>query len=78
MQEEIKFRKGLHNRTKLILEAAKLKYKEAYGFLANPKLTARHNAYNQIGIMPCWHFFTRPTNMAYQNLTAKTTKKTQP
>ena len=69
------FRKSLHNRVNLIRISVEKKYENAYGFIANPKLTARHNAYNQIGLMPRWFYFSRPTNLAFHDLTRQSTVK---
>ena len=45
-----------------------LKIKQAYGFVANPNISVRHNACLQLACMPCWYYFNRPKNLAFHNL----------
>ena len=39
-----------------------------YGYVADPWLSARRNAINQLAIMPEWLYFSRPSNIAFHNL----------
>ena len=46
----------------------------AYGFVADPFKTKRHNAYDILCNMPCWYYFGRPSNTAFHNFCEKDTK----
>ena len=59
----------------MIRQTVSRTYANAYGFIANPKLNARHNAFIQLGNMPCWFYHSRPTNMAFHDLTRPSTVK---
>ena len=39
-----------------------------YGFIADYKKTATHNAAIRLATMPAWLYFCRPTNLAFHNL----------
>ena len=53
----------------MICSAIKHKLLLAYGFNANPHLTAQHNASIQLGNMLAWFYFDRPRNLAFHDLT---------
>ena len=53
-KEELKYIKIMFNQIKLIKNSILSQYKHAYGFIANQKLNARHNASIQLQCMPCW------------------------
>ena len=44
-----------------------------YGFCVDPKISIHENCCNITGNLPCWFYFTQPTNMSCHNL--KTTTK---
>jgi hypothetical protein len=46
-----------------------LEIEAAYGFVADYKLSARHNAYIALATMPVWLYHGRPTMMAFHDLT---------
>ena len=41
-----------------------------YGFVADPNLTNKHNAYLYLSHMPAWFYFSRLTNTAFHDLTS--------
>jgi hypothetical protein len=43
----------------------------AFGFVADPNLSTRHNASLYLAQMPTWQYFERPTTMAFHNLTTR-------
>ena len=45
-----------------------------YGFVADPSLSARHNACIVLAKMPVWYFFARPSNLGFHDLTQEGTK----
>ena len=54
----------------MILSSIKVKIIEAYGFIADPKLTINHNANIQLGKMLAWYYFDRPRHLAYHDMTS--------
>ena len=46
-----------------------------YGHMSDPTKTRNHNAYNYLEQMPAWHYFTRPTNIAFHDLTKEKNSK---
>ena len=49
------------------------KIAEAYGCIPHPALTPSHNASIQLRNMPLWYYHSRATNMAFHDLTPKST-----
>jgi hypothetical protein len=45
--------------------------KAAFGFVADPCLSTKHNASNYLATMPLWLYFQRPTTMAFHDLTTR-------
>jgi hypothetical protein len=43
----------------------------AFGFVADPCLSTKHNASNYLSTMPLWLYFQRPTTMAFHDLTTR-------
>ena len=41
----------------------------AFGWIADPTKSLRHNAHLRLASMPSWYYFDRPTNIAYHDLT---------
>jgi hypothetical protein len=48
-----------------------LEIEAAYGFVADYKLSARHNASIDLATMPVWLYHGRPTRMAFHDLTTR-------
>jgi hypothetical protein len=43
----------------------------AFGFVANPNLSTRHNASLYLAQIPTWQYFESPTTMAFHDLTTR-------
>jgi hypothetical protein len=43
----------------------------AFGFVANPGRSTRHNASLYLAQMPTWQYFERPTTMSFHDLTTR-------
>ena len=46
-----------------------------YGFAADPSLPIKQNVCVQLAKMPTWHYFNRPTNLSFHDLTLEDTEK---
>ena len=46
-----------------------------YGFTADPRKTIKHNAYEYLKKMPTWYYFTKPSNIAFHDLTQDSKNK---
>ena len=45
-----------------------------YRFVANPKISTKHNAYLVLCEIPCWYYFGQPTNTVFHNFFKPNTK----
>ena len=54
----------------MITTAIRRNVKNAYGFIADPKLTTSHNANLQLGKMLSWFYFDRPRHLAFHDMTS--------
>ena len=48
--------------------AIQLRFRKAYGWLANPLFTSLHNAVITLGGTPSWFYFDNPSHIAFHNL----------
>ena len=53
---------------KSIVARTKQSIIEKYGFVADYRLSTSHNVSIELGRMPSWLYFSRPTNIAFHNL----------
>ena len=60
---------AIENRRKQIIDSIRERIRSSYGFVANYELSIRHNAYNHLSKMPTWYYFTRPSNLAFHDIT---------
>ena len=44
--------------------------RSTFGFVANFRLSPRHNAFLHLSLMPAWFYFDRPNNLAFHDLTS--------
>jgi hypothetical protein len=59
----------IQNQERQLIRSIRHKIMVTYGFVANPNFTSQHNACLQLARMPCWYYFSRPSNLAFHDLT---------